>query len=282
MNIVTPYTDIPYETLEPQDAYEELSKVKALQVGFGSRVLRVDRQGLWLGSDSFATAPFSVDMDGNVIITGSVTVTGYIPTGGALTDIGSGNITGTYIANGAITTAKLTATAIDGMTVTGALIRTSSSSTRVQLNNSNNSLEVRKSGTVRVSLDDDEIGFYNSSAAKLGYVSTPTATNFYIGATNGNYLVLEAEGSVYSIIFNIAGTQKGYFSSGGLTLSDDLNMDNNDIAAVRSITMQARNITNSSLTASGMIANTTNGGLDAFVGRPGNGTWTGTFDMTAW
>lgn len=281
MKLASPYTNVPYETLEPKDSFEDLSRVKALQVGFGSRVLRVDRQGLWLGADNFADAPFSVDMDGNIIAT-TLSLSGYIPTGGALTDIGLGNITGTYIASGAITTAKLSATAIDGMTITGALIRTSSSTTRVQLNDATNSLEVRKSGVVRVSLDDDEIGFYNSSAAKLGYMSTPTATNFYIGATNGNYLVLEAEGSVYSIIFKVSGTQKGYFSSSGLTLDDDLNMNSNDITAVRSLTLNPRNITNSSLTAAGMIANTTNSGNDMFVGRPGNGTWTGSFDMTAW
>lgn len=68
---IKPYTNIPYL---PQDGAQGLSidgaqflgNVKQLQVGFGAQVLRVDRDGLWLGAERFVDAPFSVDMLGNI------------------------------------------------------------------------------------------------------------------------------------------------------------------------------------------------------------------------
>lgn len=281
IKIIDPYQNyemVPQEPANGTYGNELLNSVKSLQVGFGAKVLRVDRDGLWLGAETFATAPFKVDMDGN--ITATSLSSGYIPVGGALADVGVGNITGTYISSGAITTAKLSATAIDGMTITGARVRTSSGSSRVQLNESTNALEVYSASVKRVVLDNDEITFYNSSASQRGGI-TATATEVEIYALTGGNLVLSQEGSAYFIIFNVNATQKGYFSTAGLTLNDDLNMDNNDISNVRSITLQPRGITNTALTEGGMIANDSTGG-DMFVGRPGNGTWTGSFDMTAY
>lgn len=43
-----------------------LNNVMALQIGQGSKVLRSDESGLWLGGSRFADAPFSVDMEGNL------------------------------------------------------------------------------------------------------------------------------------------------------------------------------------------------------------------------
>lgn len=70
-DIISPYVDIPLAQ-EPDESNarygsEFLTDVKNLQVGFGSQVLRVDEQGLWLGAARFADAPFSVDMQGNIV-----------------------------------------------------------------------------------------------------------------------------------------------------------------------------------------------------------------------
>lgn len=43
-----------------------LDRVAGLQIGQGSKVMRSDQSGLWLGASQFADAPFSVDMDGNL------------------------------------------------------------------------------------------------------------------------------------------------------------------------------------------------------------------------
>lgn len=146
--IIDPYENydiVPQSDADGVKGNDFLNAVKSLQVGFGNQVLRVDRQGLWLGNADFTSAPFKVDMSGNATAT-SFSISGYVPVGGALADVGVGNITGTYIASGSITTAKLSATAIDGMTITGARVRTSSGSTRVQMNESTNALEVYQSG----------------------------------------------------------------------------------------------------------------------------------------
>lgn len=44
-----------------------LTDIGSMQIGYGSKVLRADESGIWLGAKTFATAPFSVDMLGNVV-----------------------------------------------------------------------------------------------------------------------------------------------------------------------------------------------------------------------
>jgi hypothetical protein len=66
----SPYTDIPFADLPIKEdsryGSDFFRNVAELQVGYGSDVMRVDRQGLWLGAERFQDAPFSVDMQGNV------------------------------------------------------------------------------------------------------------------------------------------------------------------------------------------------------------------------
>ncbi len=182
-------------------------------------------------------------------------------------------------------------------TITGARLRTSSGSSRVQLNNSTNSLEAYRSGDLRVRLDDDSLRFYNINSDELGYISTPDPANFYIGATSGSYLILNAEGTAYSINFNVGGdlrviiannsismrpggTEIMILTPNDINLYNDVSLNNNDLTGVRSITLEPRSSTKTSLTSPGMIFNSTNGG-DRFIGRPGGGSWKGSIDMTA-
>lgn len=274
----------PYENYEPvlqEDASgvygnDLLGRVQSLQVGFGSKVLRVDRDGLWLGSDHFSDAPFKVDMEGNITAE-TLELGDYIPVGGALGDIGIGNITGTYIANGAITTAKLTATAIDGMTITGAIVRTSSSTTRVQLNASTNALEVRKSGTVRVSLDDEHIVFYDSVGGETGKLGAtisniialtfPTTKLGFVvyGGTSakmavGNtsivaYVNLDMQGN------DIVGLDNVYGSGSEIDWYSQLDMNNYEIKSVFALRFQGRNVTSLS---TGQMAYHDSGGTQQF------------------
>lgn len=212
IKIINPYDDVEYIDLEPEDSGEDLTRVRSLQVGFGSRVLRIDRQGLWLGAERFADAPFSVDMDGNMVAT-SLDLSGYLQVGEALADVGIGNITGTYIASGAITTAKLSATAIDGMTITGALIRTSSSGGRVVLDDTTDSLMVYDTGgNKRLALDQDELTFYNASEVLMG--------TFY---SSSNYVAINtASGASLGIIFFHNATQIMAVTSAGLNMNQDI------------------------------------------------------------
>lgn len=43
--------------------------LQSLQIGSGSKLFRGDSNGIWLGAQKFADAPFSVDMEGNIIAT---------------------------------------------------------------------------------------------------------------------------------------------------------------------------------------------------------------------
>jgi hypothetical protein len=228
--IIDPYDS--YEMVPQQEAGGNkgnvfLEAVKSLQVGFGSKVLRIDRDGLWLGAEDFASAPFSVDMEGNLVAT-SLDLSGFLEVGEALGDIGAGNITGTYIANGTINTSKLNANAINGMTITGALIRTSSSGSRVQLNDSTNTLQIfDSSGNVRAESFENGWEFSTASETTAGRIFIePTFNNLQIQAVSSN-LLLTAIGDVLFAPDN--GGIQGYFDTFGFHLNDKLDMNGNDI-----------------------------------------------------
>lgn len=210
--IIQGFTDVEYIPYEPVGDKSDLRDVRQLQVGFGSKVFRIDREGLWAGAERFADAPFSVDWLGNMTAT-SLDLSGYLQIGEALTDIGAGNITGTYIASGAITTSKLSATAIDGMTITGALIRTSSSGGRVVMDDTTDSLRVYDvSGNERMKLDENELTFYNASEVLMATYSAQS-----------NYMRLEtASGASLGFVFFHNGTQICAITSAGLNMNQDI------------------------------------------------------------
>lgn len=88
MELIDAFTDIPQpqEITQPQSIINQsgdqsLGNLNTISVGFGTQVLRVDQQGLWLGSDKFTTAPFSVDMKGNIVAT-SATLGQYLTKAG--------------------------------------------------------------------------------------------------------------------------------------------------------------------------------------------------------
>jgi len=225
---------------------EHINSKAKLSAGSKDEIVVMDGQHplyrFWVGAEDPFDAPFTIDKDGNAVIN-SITLTGYIPSGGALADIGVGNITGTYIQNGSIDTPQLNATAINGMTITGALIRTSSSGGRVVLDDSSDSLEVYdNSGVRRILLDNDEMTFINSGGNTRGGLIANT-TEMFLYALNGGNLQLEAEGAAYTILFFIAGSQKGYFSTSGMTLNDDLNLDGNAIIGVDELVFDKRTST---------------------------------------
>jgi len=69
-DIIEAFNDIKSKPL-PQargiDGLDYLDRVASMQIGAGSKVFRGDQSGIWLGASKFADAPFSVDMDGNIV-----------------------------------------------------------------------------------------------------------------------------------------------------------------------------------------------------------------------
>lgn len=83
MNPVDPFENIPEPTLnQPNPSYQtgaqQLSNLNTLSVGSGTQVLRFDKNGIFLGAATFATAPFSVSMGG--VITSRSTISGNVIT----------------------------------------------------------------------------------------------------------------------------------------------------------------------------------------------------------
>lgn len=88
-NYVTPPATPQSNGLVNGQSY--LDNVSAMQVGNGSKVMRVDQSGVWLGAEVFDDAPFSVDMLGNVIAT-SASFSSYATTTAALLKAGTSQV----------------------------------------------------------------------------------------------------------------------------------------------------------------------------------------------
>lgn len=81
-DIINPFSDVPYVPfMPPVSAPTNLINTQELAVGSGSRAFKADRQGIWLGANKFADAPFSVDVDGNMVAT-SATIGNYLTKAG--------------------------------------------------------------------------------------------------------------------------------------------------------------------------------------------------------
>jgi hypothetical protein len=152
--LIQAFNDIPRKPLPEREGVgglSDLRKVAAFEIGTGNRAVKADQSGLWLGAHKFADAPFRVGMNG-AVVANSFSTNDYVPVGGSLADIGAGNITGTYIGDGEIVTAKLAANAVTAtkinvstlsaisanigtitVTITGALFRTAASGQRIEI-----------------------------------------------------------------------------------------------------------------------------------------------------
>lgn len=66
--IIEPFIDIPNtESLSSSQSSPQDININSMQIGAGNKAMKADQSGLWLGADKFVDAPFSVDMDGNII-----------------------------------------------------------------------------------------------------------------------------------------------------------------------------------------------------------------------
>lgn len=68
--IIKAFDEIPEKAFTPlKDIYgvQTLDNISSMQIGAGAKSFKADQSGIWLGGNKFVDAPFSVDMDGNVI-----------------------------------------------------------------------------------------------------------------------------------------------------------------------------------------------------------------------
>lgn len=75
--IVNAFNDVPDYNIQTNVTYgKDTLNVAAMNVGFGNTCFKSDDQGIWLGAEKFATAPFRVNMAGALVAT-SATISGY-------------------------------------------------------------------------------------------------------------------------------------------------------------------------------------------------------------
>src|ERR1035437_8926340 len=116
---IDPFTNIPLVAVASATSDNSggtfLSALRELSVGDGgAKVFRADQQGIWLGADTYASAPFKVSMGGIMSAIGA-SISGFIVVGGAASDV---NANTTTINGGKITTGSITALQIQANTIT--------------------------------------------------------------------------------------------------------------------------------------------------------------------
>lgn len=235
---IEPYDSVPYiplnnVELESRHGANFFSNVKQFAAGFGSKVFRVDRDGLWLGAETFSQAPFSVDMEGNVKLTSITTLTGFtdqdltsiaLPTNGIRVDSN-----GIYGRQSGTTTFSLDTSGnayfsgdIEGSTVTGGTVRTSASGARVQMLEATNTLQILdSSGVVRAESYSNGWEFNNSVGSVRGRVFIEnTFGNLQIQSTSADVFLAAASDIAFatgngSITMYIDATSKDLVISSG-------------------------------------------------------------------
>ena len=68
---INPFNDVRDVSLPNSGdlGQETMPNVASMKVGAGAKAFKADESGIWLGGNKFEDAPFSVDMDGNIVAT---------------------------------------------------------------------------------------------------------------------------------------------------------------------------------------------------------------------
>ncbi|OPH61711.1 hypothetical protein BC351_00265 [Paenibacillus ferrarius] len=195
-------------------------------IGTGNNVFKMNQSGISLGNSTFSSAPFRVDMQGN-LFSNSANITGTInATGGTL-----GNLT---------VTGTLSGGSIFGSQIVGSDIRTSNFSfPRVELKSSGNLINVMRDASNYLSFDPyasgaPAINFLDSGSvmASIKYVSS-----FGLMLASFGKMTLQASSGIdISSITNFPSWSNLFASSGssggGRTLATELGIINSRLAAL--------------------------------------------------
>lgn len=183
--------------------------------------------GVFSGSLSGATGTFNglytgtikanqIDVSGGKITAGQIDATNLNVVNGTFSgqlNAASGSFSGT------ITASSIQGGTIDGTTITGALIRTASSGSRIELNSTGNLLTAYYNDSNYIDINPiygsgPAIEFFYGGA-RVGSIVT-SGPNIWLNAQN--QLTLNALGGIY-----ISGGWAGLFASGGNSLQTELN-----------------------------------------------------------
>ena len=205
--------------------------MRAIQVGIGSKVFRADESGIWLGSSTFATAPFSVDMEGNVTAS-SIVLGGYVPVGGSVGDvqttIGAGGLSAISANIGTITAGSIT-----GVTITGGLFRTATTGRRIEISSATaNKIEFYDSTTLYGTMQADKVGSdgYITFLTQDGTAGIELYTGIGASAYGSVYMFgqggnIEISGNASNSFVNLGALNGGSFTIHGGATGDEITTD---------------------------------------------------------
>ena len=212
---INPYIAIPEQAdfISESDLDNGIfDNVNSFQIGYGERVMRADSSGLWMGAEKFVDAPFSVDMEGNMIAT-SLTLSGYLQVGEAMQDV-IDDASFNELSDLENDLGSITAGSITGVTLTGNTIRTSSSGARVEITGA-----------------DDRIDWYNSSNFNTATFDD-TGLYFWKGVEDvGGYLTLDSSDNM---VLSADGRME-LFGSDGIYTWDDIYIDGDIIPFINNL-----------------------------------------------
>jgi hypothetical protein len=230
-------------------------KSGTILIGSGNSAFRADTNGIYLGNSTFASAPFRVDLSGNVYASG-VYINGHLETGtGSI-------INGVYIDS-------IDAGKINVGTLTGFTMQTAASGQRVVISNA------------------DQVKFYDSNGTLSGsilgiggglqFTGISYGADFFTSGTGGSYA--SQTGATF-IAANINSTQTITIDgmTGGISCSS-LSISGSTIASQSWVSGQGF-VTGTPWTSMGYLtavpSGYTGGSSIATVGTITSGTWTGT------
>ncbi len=113
-----------------------------LSIGSGNSIFKATASGIQLGHNTFSSAPFRVDMSGNLTAT-SATITGALTTGAG---------------------SALNLDYVNAGTLTGRTVRTAASGSRVLMDGSDNTLKIYDSSNLRMQLNNQYLTFTGGAA----------------------------------------------------------------------------------------------------------------------
>lgn len=133
--------------------------------------------------------------------------------------ITAGSITATQISASYVYAGTISANNVTAGTLTGSIVRTSSGSSRVQMDVSSNSLSLYSSNILRAFLSGTSMTFYNASGTLTGGIyGLNSAMVLDSGSSSGNSILIQS-GSAGDVIISQNGTTRFAYSNANTALT---------------------------------------------------------------
>jgi len=255
----------------------------SIAIGSSNNIFKADANGIYLGNAAFGSAPFRVTMAGavtasSITLTNASVGTGSTWTGNSISSAYIGNLDAGKITTGSLSVARTDAT--NGATFNSNI---SGGGTGTDQIGNNGYITNISGGTITTgTLNASVVSVTNINASNIS-TGTLSASRIATGSLNANKISSNTiTGS--QITTSLLSTTSQYISAGLKVGGSGASMGTGIIYATAYITAPKIKLIagTSNPSVAGDIVNYASGATDQFRGRPGDGTWTGSFDMTSY